>query len=246
MWQLADYSASIALPPLSAQVNTLEPWQGLLQPSWLGTSLSASISVLQVDVRELVAPNRLPLEVYARGNDLVATYAPSEGRNIQTQIYWRATQPNCGGRAAGVELILSAQTHLLDSRPGLSTHSTLPLGELFRLSQDATRLEPFAFQGAARAEFTSSDGAALFLFRPYGCAFTYAEMVHPADFSGACLEMRGENSLRLTNHLFPERLEKGVIRRGRLCGLFLGRDHDLSCALGAYRLFLEEPLPLTT
>src|SRR6476661_9741098 len=122
MWQLADYLATLSLPGFSAQVNILEPWQGLVSPQWRGAGLAASVSVLQVDARELIAPNRLPLEVYVRQQDLIATYAPSEGRNVQSQIYWRARQTDS---VAVVELILSAQTHLLDSRPSLLALSTL-------------------------------------------------------------------------------------------------------------------------
>ena len=82
MWQLADYAAQLALPSLTAQVNVLEPWRGLLAPHWRGAGLPATVAVLQVDARELIAPNRLPLEVYIRQRDLIATYAPSEGRNV--------------------------------------------------------------------------------------------------------------------------------------------------------------------
>jgi len=246
MWQLADYSASLSLPSFAAQVNVLEPWRGLLAPKWFNTDLPSLVSVLQVDARELIAPNRLPLDVYERGPDIVATYAPSEGRNVQTQIYWRATEPQCGGPAAGVELIISAQTHLLDSRPGLSTTSTLPAGSVFQLTDDAAQLEELSFDGTMKHDFSPAQRTTLFLFRPWGATFSYVEMIHPTDFAGASIELRGENLFRLTNHLFPERLEKGVIRRARVFGVFLSQVSDLRCAMAAYREFSDEPLPLTT
>lgn len=220
MWRLADYTASLSLASLSAEVQVLEPWRGLCAPKWLNTELNSSVSVLQVDVRELIAPNRLPLDCYLRGNDVVANYAPSEGRNVQTQIYWRAIEPDCGARAAGIELIISAQTHLLDSRPGLTTVSVLPTGPVFRLSTESSRLDEIHVEIAAKREFFANDRAGLLLFRPPGATYSYAEMVHPSDLSGRTLETRGENRLRVTNHLFNERLEKGVIRRARTCGLF--------------------------
>jgi hypothetical protein len=80
----------------------------------------------------------------------------------------------------------------------------------------------------------------------HGAAYSYAEMVHPADFAGASLELRGEELLRFSHPLFAERLEKGVIRRVRLCGVFLPRDRDLEKASAIYRNFIAEPLPLTT
>ena len=243
MWQLADDSASLALPSLAAQINVLEPWRGLLAPQWRSSALPPAVSVLQVDARELIAPNRLPLEVYIRQSDLIATYAPSEGRNVQTQIYWRAAQAES---AATIELILSAQTHLLDSRPSLQAHSTLPAGAVFHLPQGAQQLTELALDFQSRREFAAGECLPLFLFRPHGAAYSYAEMVQPADFAGASLELRGEDLLRFSHPLFAERLEKGVIRRVRLCGAFLPRDGDLERALAVYRHFVAEPLPLTT
>lgn len=243
MWQLAEFSAQLALPPLAAQVNVLEPWRGLLAPGWRGAALPPAVSVLQVDARELIAPNRLPLEVYIRQSDLIATYAPSEGRNVQTQIYWRAAQADS---VATIELILSAQTHLLDSRPGLLALSTLPAGAVFHLPERAEQLTELAFDFQSRREFTAGQCLPLFLFRPHGAAYSYAEMVQPSDFAGASLELRGEELLRFGHPLFAERLEKGVIRRVRLCGAFLPRDGDLERAMTVYRHFIAEPLPLTT
>jgi hypothetical protein len=243
MWQLADDSASLALPSLAAQINALEPWRGLLAPQWRGAALPSAVSVLQVDARELIAPNRLPLEVYIRQRDLIATYAPSEGRNVQTQIYWRAAQADS---VATIELILSAQTHLLDSRPSLVALSTLPAGAVFHLPEGTEHLTELAFDFQSRREFAADQCTPLFLFRPHGAAYSYAEMVQPADFAGASLELRGEELLRFSHPLFAERLEKGVIRRVRLCGAFLPRDGDLERALRLYHNFIAEPLPLTT
>jgi hypothetical protein len=86
----------------------------------------------------------------------------------------------------------------------------------------------------------------LLLFRPHGAAYSYAEMVQPSDFAGASLELRGEELLRYSHPLFAERLEKGVIRRVRLCGALLPRDGDLERALQVYQNFIAAPLPLTT
>jgi hypothetical protein len=243
MWQLADGTASLSLDWLTAQIDVLEPWRGLLSPRWRNAALPTLFAVLQVDARELIAPNRLPLEVYIRQQDLIATYAPSEGRNVQTQIYWRASQFDS---AATVELIISAQTHLLDSRPSLQALSTLPAGAVFYLPQAADRLQELTVDFQARHEFAPDQCAPLFLFRPHGATYSYAEMVHPTDFAGASLELRGEELLRFSHPLFAERLEKGVIRRARLCGALMPRDVDLDRAMSIYRNFIAEPLPLTT
>lgn len=243
MWQLKDYSASLALPSLIGQLNVLEPWQGLKSPVWKGVALPPTVSVLQVDARELIAANRLPLEVYVRQQDLIATYAPSEGRNVQTQIYWRASQRGAG---AGVELIISAQTHLLDSRPALPAVTLLPASQVFHLADDEDRMIELSLDEQTRLEFSAAQIAPLLVFRPHGAAYSYLEMVQPSDFAGANLELRGGELLRFSHHLFAERLEKGVIRRVRLGGMFLPRGDDLEQARTIYREFISAPLPLTT
>ena len=243
MWQLVDYLANLTLPNLAARVNVLEPWQGLLAPHWQNASLPSSVAVLQVDARELIAANRLPLEAYTRQHDLIATYAPSEGRNVQSQIYWRARHQ---AGATSVELIISAQTHLLDSRPGLQAISTLPAAAVFHLRINAEQLEEASLDFQGKLDFSSDEYAPLFLFRPHGATYSYAEMVQPSDFVGASLELRGEDLLRFSHPLFGERLEKGVIRRVRMAGLFMPRDGDLDRALSCYQAFISEPLPLTT
>jgi hypothetical protein len=233
----------LSLPTLATEVNVLEPWRGLISPQWRGAALLPAVLVLQVDARELIAPNRLPLDVYIRQQDLVATYAPSEGRNVQSQIYWRASQIDS---VAKIELILSAQTHLLDSRPALVALSVLPAAEVYHLADSSSQLTELALDNGSKVEFSPSQCAPLFLFRPHGQSYSYAEMVQPADFAGAQLELRGEELLRFSHPLFAERLEKGVIRRVRMCGAFLPRDRDLQRAMEIYQDFVKEPLPLTT
>jgi hypothetical protein len=248
-WQLENHSAHLAGPLLAAEVNTLEPWQGL-HALCLPHAPAVAASVLQAEVRELVAPNRLPLDCYVRGDDLVVTYAPSEARNIQAQLYWRAVS-NAAARYAGVELILSAQTHLLDSRPALTTVSSLPDGPvLCALGETASPQRELVFHavdcgaGGGR-RFDESQPVAAWLFQPRGAVYSYVEMVYPTDYVETAVETRGDG-LRLANQLFPDRLEKGVIRRARVCGVFVPRATDIASAQAAYQAFVGQPLPLTT
>jgi hypothetical protein len=46
--------------------------------------------------------------------------------------------------------------------------------------------------------------------------------------------------------LFPERLEKGVIRLARICGWFMPAENDLATAVELAKRFVAEPPPLTT
>jgi hypothetical protein len=89
----------------------------------------------------------------------------------------------------------------------------------------------------------------LFVFRKSEQDFSYAELVHPTDFHSAVVnEGCGpfEESGPLRAQLFPERLEKGVIRRARICGWFMPAENDLETAVTLAKRFVDEPLPLTT
>ena len=66
-------------------------------------------------------------------------------------------------------------------------------------------------------------------------------MVHPTDFVSARLQ----HTRHVETTLFPEHLEKGVIRRGRICGWFMPAENDLDTAVELAREFVNEPPPLT-
>jgi len=69
----------------------------------------------------------------------------------------------------------------------------------------------------------------------------YLEMVHPHDASRRCVEKAGDQAVAARYALFGFDLEKGVVLRGRLRGLWLG---DSDAPEAQRRRFLSEPLPL--
>ena len=77
----------------------------------------------------------------------------------------------------------------------------------------------------ARCFQRSESAEHLFVFRRADLGLSYAEMVHPSDFVSAYTAPRMSPS---TRSFFPERLEKGVIRRGRICGWLLPSENDLT------------------
>jgi hypothetical protein len=195
------------------------------------------------------SPTTPPLvDAYVRGCDLVAGYAEAPQGAVQPHVYFRAGRQ---AAAAGLELIVSMQTSLLDSQPESLVTSELPAQEVLVL--DSVRKQvpehlpltglPATYQGLA------GKAAYLFLFR-LSDALSYAEMVHPGDFVSVGLEQMpsdapGNPQLKLTWRLFPERLEKGVIRRCRVAGWFLPRENDQQQSADLFRRMVEEPLPLT-
>ncbi len=75
--------------------------------------------------------------------------------------------------------------------------------------------------------------------------WTYAEFVHPDDAARRIHE--GRLPYTATRYgLFGYDLERGVVLRGRLRGLWLPKDRAFTESADAYRHFLDEPAPLTT
>jgi hypothetical protein len=150
-----------------------------------------------------------------------------------------------GFQAAKLELIVSVKTDLLDSRPLSRTHSLI--SPEATIMHAASLAEPrFETVKPGRHRFDTKDSSEhLFVFRMPELELSFAQLVHPSDFVAAELGLDGEPPYSLLTTLFPERLEKGVIRRGRVCGFFMPVKNDLEIAAELARRFVDEPLPLT-
>lgn len=230
-WNLQDTIARLETPQLTGEVDVLFPWHGFL---W-ETSLSGKIALMKVFTRPGggATPETL-VESYQRGPDLVATYAQTPERNVRPQVYWRWTEP------AALELILSMQTSLLDSQPATTLESALPDGEMMPLASGGRTLDTLH-----DAWHTDGDAPRAVLFRPHGVEFSYLEMIHPTDFAGVRLSIH-DRLPTVQWHVFPERLEKGVIRRGRVRGVVLARGNDVNDACVAIEAFAKSELALST
>jgi hypothetical protein len=182
-------------------------------------------------------------ELYVRGNDFIGNYSVAGPHRIAQQVYWRASEDRASSSVA-IELILSIRTELLDSKPELCVTSYFP-GAMLYHTCDLSEARVEKVQASATFERTSS-AAHLFIFRSVSLGLMYAQMVHPSDFVSAKISFDGTQPLFLDATLFPERLEKGVIRRGRVGGWFLPAENDLQTAVELARRFVDEELPLTT
>lgn len=252
-WQLQGHAARLNWRSLTGRIDLARPDEGLrlerCQDRELGPLQLLGV-VLPGAARAAEPPSaESPADAYVRGADLIATYDPADERPFRTQVYWRSVESfaaSSGIRA--VELHVSVQTDLLDSRPEVRVVSQLPPAEVQRLADP----EDGAFEGlpldAARgAELDASGAPGCLLFRFARLPFSYAEMIHPADFRR--LELKSPSAqpraLRLEHLLFPGHLEKGVILRGRLRAALLAREDDAQQALACYREFVAEEPPLT-
>jgi hypothetical protein len=240
-WQLEKHSARLQVDRLAAKVDLEHPRHGLIDvcacsAEWSGARL-LGITAGWFRTGEGIPPT----ERVARGCDLIATYDESPGRATRMDAMWRVRCPTPAERfVAGVELVVSVRTQQRECRPGWVAQSRFPACEARRLvdvrSAAYERLLP---PGSLQPQ----QGPGCVLFRPPNAAFSYAEMVHAADFRRDELNHL-DDALSLEHDLFPDFLEKGVILRARVRGCFLPRQHDTRLAADCYRSFLAADPPL--
>jgi hypothetical protein len=251
-WQVAASGAKLDCGPLQGSV-VLDPQSAcFLVERWQNRSLYG-LNVLTYFGPSATAGDLGLAETYTRGSDFVATFAEGGRQHVTPQLYWRAHCFEDLG-AASLELIVSVKTDLLDSHPLSRTHSlvsseaTILHATSLAAPQFETLKKPgqHSTRGAGRAvRFDASTSHEhLFLFRLPEHDLSFAQLIHPSDYVAAELGIDTEPPYSLLATLFPERLEKGVIRRGRLCGMFRSIKNDLEVAAELARLFVNEPLQL--
>jgi len=267
-WQIVGRVATLRTENLTATVDADDPAAGLRIESLCGDLIAgAALFGVQIEppvrAAEKTSATMPPVDCFARGNDFVATYAETAERPFRAQIYWRLVESERSGgnhRAepiGALELIVSVQTSRLDTETSLAVCTTLSSVEAWRLL-DAAEDRLTSDRDLSRAatadsatvvpDFQETDHPGCCLLRPIGNGPSYIEMVHPADFRQTTFEWTTDSSpaVRLAHRLFAERLEKGVILRSRIRGLFVPRSHDTELARSEYRRFAASEPPLTT
>jgi len=239
-WSLSGSRFTLACGNLAAECDLRDFILGLTTLTWAGTPLDWR--VLGPQLPQVVNGQFAITECYVRGDDFVASCERPGPLPLVPQFYWRARQI-ASHAAVSVELILSMRTDLLDTQPETTVETLVRGGETFM----ALRPQVDAFRPATPATFKRSNLAAgevpAFLIREAGVS--YFQMVHPDDYFAVEHSASRKVHSRLRTSLFPERLEKGVIRRARICGWFLPAENDLEAAVELARQFIDEPLPLT-
>jgi hypothetical protein len=253
-WHANDVGARLECGPLVGSVSLDESSACFLVERWQSRALYGT-NVLSYFGPQAGTSGLGMAETYVRGNDFVATYVEGSKQRVTPQLYWRA---ECLDEfhAARLELIVSVKTDLLDSRPLSRTHSLLSAdGTFFHTASLAS--PRFETLQSPRERVTKKGGRAihidasaspehLFVFRMPDVGLSFAQVVHPTDYVAADVGIDSEPPYSLVMTLFPERLEKGVIRRGRVCGFFLPIKNDLEVGVELAKRFVNEPLPLTT
>jgi hypothetical protein len=234
-WNLSEDTASFKTKSLVASVKKRFPHEGLVDVEYDGLAVQADL--LQLSPHPPApATGETIIDEYARGRDLIVTYAQTPARSVRPRLYWRILE-----EFSGVELLIALQTSLLDSDPTMRALTRFVGKDAEVLAAD-TELQFSEVQVSSKP--TKIDSVGLFLIRPLGAEYSYAEMVYPSDFQGA--EIGDEDGPYVRYELAPEPLEKGVIRKARVRGVFMPRENDHAIAVAAYKDLAAAAPPLTT
>ncbi len=206
-------------------------WQASLDPR--APQSGMRISRLQQDLIHLfrVTPKTSHScsiqEAYVRENDLIVRYEQSGDDLFTFQLNWRALPSDVPG-ALAIELWISLQTTLLDSHPNIDVRSRATGAMWHDLTLNDLSVE-------------KSDTIAIGLFKKSGVTSTL--MIHPSDAHQS--KRVRDRSEDFTLRMFGEFMEKGVIRRARLCFLSVPGEFSRHAIINQYRAFIDSPLPLT-
>jgi hypothetical protein len=261
-WKLVGTVGELSCGDMVGHVDVAHPQSGLRLLKLSGHPLDGLVFVLTSyakdrDSRYVTAEtdksdvrNRNPhwpldiADAYVRDRDLVATYAPFDAWPYSPQIYWRAESLNSvEGVIGSISLIVSMQTHLLDTRPRLFLAS-MKGTETLQVTSSGGKLV-----GAEVIDQTTviqpTDKECCIVRRLPGVPLSYVEIMSGSDFHEVAVRRGSDATCNVVWELFGEFLEKGVIRRSQVHGVFVRRDDDLELAAACCGAVERSPLPLT-
>ena len=235
-WQIKQSTSSLAAGPLRASVELMDPTQGMHRLSWQESSLPGQILGVAVGQRtsQPTQPVTARTDHFVRGDDLVANFLECDRQPFTLQIYWRLA--SYATDAVVIDAIVSLQTSLLECYPQALLTTALKAEQILVVSETLMPPRPI------EAPLTSDEPAAV-LIRSSGTLPSYCEMTHQGDL-GHWRVSQGEQVI-LERELGGEFQEKGVIRRLRVRGAFLSREHDVEITQQLLAEFSDSPPPLT-
>jgi hypothetical protein len=144
-----------------------------------------------------------------------------------------------------MSVLVSLQTHLLDTWPRIEIFSQMPCDEVFYLDAEGeTRLA--ADDSSREHAFQPASEWCCIVRRVANTTMSYAETMPATDFCKLRVTAGDQHSPRVQWSLFDDFLEKGVIRRARLQSMFVARAGDLQTARECCTRAERKELPLTT
>jgi hypothetical protein len=210
---------------LQGTLATLESGLGIASLDLANPLAGLTLRATQFHVEPLFAFLILeqPQDVIARGRDLVLRFPPRAGDLVSYEVRYQVSEA-----ADAMDMILSAQTQRLASKPETEVRSSFGAAELVKPRFDEPGL-------------ISPNEVPYCVARPTSADISLLMMVHPSDFYESTVD---ESSV--TFRIFPESLEKGVIRRARLRLRLLDRSRDEAEAWEEFSRSRSEVPPLTT
>ena len=246
-WQLDAARANLASDALEGRLDLTSPAEGLGGLRLCGTGWTeAGLLGLDWKTPLPIGPEVLA-ERFARAADLVAVYEETPDRPVRVDAVWRVRGPASGeGFLAALDLIVSVRTSRPDVRPALFVRSRAAACEVLRLADaEAGVFEPVVLSPPCAVALPSSGGASCVVLRVSGKRPSYVEMAHPLDCPDDEIHSPAEGApFELAHRLFARPLEKGVILRSRVRGLWVAREQDVSVAAESYRRFAASEPPL--
>ena len=245
-WKLNGRLARYHSDHLSAEVDLAHPADGVFHVRVAGTHVN-DMRILGVAMPSHVAGEADAIgDAYVRLADLAATYDASKNWPVRVDTVWRGVSRSSHQEfVAAIELLVSVRTDSLNSRPRMAVESTFSGGDVaLSADRNAERFEAFASSTVDWASDRQDACCGCIVFRPTGSDLSYVEMVHPADFRRDELVGGGNAPFGVRHHLFDDSLEKGVILRARLRGVFVPRANDTQLASQQYAAFRASEPPL--
>ena len=238
VWHVNQRMCQLDDQQFSASLQLDKPSLGLLDTQVHGELVGNHqfLKIIQQDENETAEVS----DFFIRGSDLVVTFAQHKERSVQPQVYWRYSRFD--DSTFVVDIVISVQTSLLESNPTISVQSIVQNAKL--LEWNKQQLTPIEWGDRGFAE---SSGVAVCQFADSNVSFMTA--VHPSDFQSFRFErtvMGNTERTVLKLDLFQHELEKGVIRRGRVRGVFLQAGNELEVARKISGDLANQPPPLTT
>lgn len=238
-WQLDDAAATYARGDLSVTIDILQPAEGLLKLHYAGSEVTCLKSLMISPEPPAPKGGETVIEAYARGDDdLIVSYAQTPARTSRPVIEWSAVHE---AEVVGLQSTIAMLTSLLDCDPTVRIRSRFGAGKLLQAGAES----PDRPRELVAGDSIEANATSVFVFRPDDADWSYAEILFPSDFQGAEIA-KADGGLEIEFSLFPEFLEKGVIRKGRIQALFMPRADDLAHALAAHERLANSPAPLTT
>lgn len=243
-WEFDPPLGRLQAGPWSAEVDVARPQLGWHRLAWNAALLEGQLLGLAPDPQHRW-PSPLA-DAYRRGDDLVASYWPTDPWPYAAEIYWSADATPPDATLAAAALLVSIQTDLLDALPRLALETRLPAEEVLQISVN-DRDQPQVTELHEGRQRIAPHGMMCCLVRRLpGSALSVAEVMLTRDFREVIVAHQPGDTTSTRWQLFAEFLEKGVIRRARCHVAFLPREQDIGLATAVCRAFERRPLPLTT